>query len=83
MKTYKELNEYSTGLQREVRKRNKRIDAFKLAKLFNLTVDGARKKINKNSFTVEEAIVIMITFYDAKELDFNKVVDLFTYKPEN
>lgn len=83
MRTYRDLKEFSTGLQREVRKPNKRIDAFKLAKLFNLTVDGARKKINKNSFTVEEAIVIMVTFYDAKDLDFNKMVEMFTYKPEN
>ena len=83
MKLYKDLSEFSTGLQREVRKRKPKITSTNIAKLFNITLDGARKKINKNSFTVEEAIVIMVTFYDAKELDFNKMVEMFTYKPEN
>ena len=81
MKTYQNLGEYSTGIQKEVRKINKKFDAKSLAKLFNLTVDGARKKINKNSFTVEEAIVIMITYYKREELDFNKLIELFTWKP--
>ena len=83
MRAYKDLKEFSTGLQREVRKRKAKITSNDIAKLFNITADGARKKINKNSFTVEEAIVIMVTFYDAEDLDFNKMVEMFTYKPEN
>lgn len=83
MKNYKDLSELSTGLQREVRKAKPKINSADIAKLFNITADGARKKINKNSFTVEEAIVIMVTFYNAKDLDFNKMVEMFTYKSAN
>jgi hypothetical protein len=82
MRAYLKDVEYTTGIQREFKKSNRKFDAKTLGKFFGLSENGARKKITTNSFSVEEAIALMTAFYDAKDLTFEKLIELFTFKKE-
>lgn len=82
--TNKNNSKLRTGISREISKlsRERKFTINDLSKFFGITPDGARKKVNKNSFSVEEAISLMATFYEEKDLTFQKLVELFTYTQE-
>lgn len=76
-------SKYSTGVQREAFKRDGRFKAKDLAKLFDIKLDGAYKKIKRNSFSAEEAISLIFTYYKYEEINIELFIDLFTYSTES
>ncbi len=69
-----------TGLQEIIENTRKIIDYRKIAKFFNITYDGAYKKVLLNRFTAEEAISLFLAFFPNKEKDFDFFIKLFTYQ---
>ena len=56
-----------TGLQEIIENTRKIMDYREIAKFFNITYDGAYKKVLQNRFSAEEAISLFLAFSQIKK----------------